>query len=157
MKTQFKTILMVIAVTCISLATVQAQGNKRPGSKQGNDRSKKVENLRIGFITDRVELDEKEAQKFWPVYNKHQKRLKDNHIRRQSINTTDIEALPANDREKVVDEMLEIEQDEAKIKRESHTELKGVLDPVKLGKLYKAERDFKKMLLQKIGSDKEDK
>lgn len=155
MKTQFKTILMVIAVTCISLATVQAQGNKRPGSKQNNDRSKKVENLRIGFITDRVDLDEKEAQKFWPVYNKQQDRLKKNNERRQSINKTDIESLPANDREKVVDEMLQIEQDEAKIKRESHNALKGVLDPVKLGKLYKAERDFKKMLLEKIRKDKD--
>jgi len=145
---------MVIAVTCISLATVQAQGNKRPGSKQGNDKSKKVENLRIGFITDRVDLDEKEAQKFWPVYNKQQERLKQNNDRRKSLNGTDIEALPAGDREKVVDEMLQIEQDEAKIKRESHNALKGVLDPVKLGKLYKAERDFKKMLLEKIGKDK---
>lgn len=154
MKTQFRTILMVIAVTCISLATVQAQGNKRPGSKQGNDKSKKVENLRIGFITDRVDLDEKEAQKFWPVYNKQQERLKQNNDRRKSLNGTDIEALPAGDREKVVDEMLQIEQDEAKIKRESHNALKGVLDPVKLGKLYKAERDFKKMLLEKIGKDK---
>jgi len=157
MKTQFKTILMVIAVTCISLATVQAQGNNSPGSRPGaqQDKSQKVENLRIGFITDKVDLNKEEAEKFWPVYNQQQDKLNAINDRRRSLNQTDIEALPAGDREKVVDEMLQIEQDEAKIKRESHNALKGVLDPVKLGKLYKAERDFKKMLIEKLGNKKE--
>jgi len=149
MKVQFniKRQLLLLAILCVVSLSTFAQGN-RAGT---ND---KVKQLKIAHITQQVDLDETEAQKFWPVYNKHQDKLRKNHERRRSLDKTDLESVPASDRERIVDEMLQVQQEEAKIKRESHNELKSVLDPVKLGKLYKAERDFKKMLLDRIGNKK---
>lgn len=36
---------------------------------QDNDRKERIKALKIAFITERLELTETEAQKFWPIYN----------------------------------------------------------------------------------------
>lgn len=35
-----------------------------------------IQNLKIGFVTRRLELTSEEAQKFWPVYNEYTNELK---------------------------------------------------------------------------------
>jgi len=88
-------------------------------------------------MTKGLDLDEKEAEKFWPVYNKHQKRLKDNHNRKQK---SDLNA----------DDKMKLEEEQLKIKKEKLQDLKDVLPNEKVSKYYKLEEDFKKELLKKL-------
>jgi len=85
----------------------------------------------------KVDLDKKEAEKFWPVYNKHQKRLKENHNKKQKNNMS-------------ADEKMKLEEEQLKIKKEKLQDLKKVLPNEKVSKYYKLEEDFKKELLKKL-------
>ena len=121
----FKTILIATAVFCINFS----------GFAQ-ND----VEKVKVPFMTKGLDLDKKEAEKFWPVYNKHQKRLKENHSKKQK---SDISA----------DEKMKLEEEQLKIKKEKLKDLKTVLPNEKVSKYYKLEEDFKKELLKKLKKD----
>ncbi len=128
----FKTFLIAIAVFCINLS----------GFAQTDDNNKKkgatdVEKVKVGFITKGLNLDKQEAEKFWPVYNKHQKRLKDNHSKKQKSNMS-------------ADDKMKLEEEQLKIKKEKLKDLKTVLPNEKVSEYYKLEEDFKKELLKKL-------
>jgi len=118
----FKTILMATAVFCINFS----------GFAQTDDKK-----VKVPFMTKGLDLDKKEAEKFWPVYNKHQKRLKDNHNKKQK-------------NELSADEKMKLEEEQLKIKKEKLQDLKNVLPNEKVSKYYKLEEDFKKELLKKL-------
>ena len=57
----------ILLILCI----VFAFGIKTNGQPQ-----EKVEALKVGFITQRLDLTTEEAKVFWPVYNKYSDELK---------------------------------------------------------------------------------
>lgn len=131
----FKTLLIATAVFCITFS----------GFAQADDKNKKgatdVEKVKVPFMTKGLDLDEKEAEKFWPVYNKHQKRLKENHNKKQKDDMS-------------ADEKMKLEEEQLKIKKEKLQDLKKVLPNEKVSKYYKLEEDFKKELLKKLKKDR---
>lgn len=127
----FKTILVATAVFCINfLGLAQTDDKNKNGATD-------VEKVKVPFMTKGLDLNKKEAEKFWPVYNKHQKRLKDNHSKKQK---NDLNA----------DEKMKLEEEQLKIKKEKLKDLKNVLPNEKVSKYYKLEEDFKKELLKKL-------
>ena len=55
--------------------------NKRPVKER-------MESMKIGFLTDRLNLTPEEAKEFWPVYNKYSDELEVlRNGRRESTNT----------------------------------------------------------------------
>lgn len=56
-----KTLLIV----CIALISW-------PSFSQHSDKREKIKSLKVAFITERLELTETEAQKFWPIYNTYE-------------------------------------------------------------------------------------
>lgn len=39
---------------------------------QNSDKREKIKSLKVAFITERLELTQEEAQKFWPIYNAYE-------------------------------------------------------------------------------------
>lgn len=61
-----KKILLTVLLTCIgSIALLYSQ-----------DRSDRIEALKIAFITKQLQLSSQEAEKFWPVYNGYEAEMK---------------------------------------------------------------------------------
>jgi len=131
----FKTILIATAVFCINFLGVAQNGNKQ------NKQQTNVDKAKIGYLTEGLDLETKEAEKFWPVHNKFQKRLKDNYDKKQK---DDADA----------DEKMRLEEETLKIKKDKLEELKKVLPKDKVSKYYKLEKDFKSELLKKLRKDK---
>ena len=55
--TKMKTITCIVFIISFSILSF-SQGNRD-----------KIKTLKIAFITEKLDLSEQEAQKFWPVYN----------------------------------------------------------------------------------------
>jgi hypothetical protein len=116
--------------------------------------------MKVGFITDRLNLTPEEAKVFWPVYNKYQDELE---IVRKSRRENLINAKMNFDEmtDKEVDKAIEAEiasrQNELDLLKKYHPQFRQVLPIKKVAKLYRAEEDFKRKLLDMIQEKRGDK
>ncbi len=119
----------------------------------GGARKDKIEAMKIGFLTQRLNLTPEEAQKFWPVYNRFNDEMervrKGNRAKLmeeagEMDNMSDVEA------EKALNDMIASRAAELEIIKKYTTEFKKVLPPQKVVKLFVAEQAFKRELLKKL-------
>ena len=114
--------------------------------------------MKIGFITDRLDLTPEEAKTFWPVYNQYQKELDDLRKKRREERhdaKQDFENLNDKEVEKVVDGEIAFRQNELDIQKKYHAQFKQALPIKKVALLYRTEEDFKRELLKKIQDRRE--
>ncbi len=122
-----------------------------PEGRPPRDRpdGKRIEALRIAYITEKLQLTSAEAQVFWPVFNEYQAKLKE--ARKQSrldeLNDNSSDA----DIEKAAAAYFDAETRIIALQKEYFVQLKKVLPLKKVAKLYKIEREFKARLLEHIG------
>jgi hypothetical protein len=120
----------------------------------------KVESMKIGFLTNRLDLTPDEAKTFWPVYDQYsdelQKLRKD---RRENIQDARENFDSMSDAEigKAVDNEINFRQSELEIVKKYHPQFKKILPIRKVAKLYKAEEDFKRKLLEILQERKDDR
>jgi hypothetical protein len=112
----------------------------------------KVEALKIGFLTKRLNLTPEEAKNFWPVYNKFQDELEKVRKQRRELRKPDetFEGMSDSEIEKLVDTEIIQRQAELDIFKKYHPQFKQVLPIRKVALLYKTEEDFKRKLLEMI-------
>ncbi|MDD7884858.1 Spy/CpxP family protein refolding chaperone [Flavivirga sp. 57AJ16] len=114
----------------------------------------KIKALKISFITEKLDLTEQEAQKFWPIYNDYYKaysRIRHEEIRsirqeiRKNINTlTD---------EKARDLITKLNESESELheqRMELSAKLLKIIPPKKIILLKIAEDDFKRKMLERF-------
>ena len=88
-----------------------------------------IQQAKIAFFTEEISLSTAEAEKFWPVYNEHQAKKKE--LREEYKDN------PGPAEQKAMSELSS----------KYDTMYKEILSADKVGKLYKAEEAFKKILL----------
>jgi Spy/CpxP family protein refolding chaperone len=105
-----KNILFLIALFLISFfASAQKLTPKKP-------REEKIKALKIAFITDELNLTSKEAQRFWPVYNKfnetlHQlERVEKQHMRSNIKGAGGIENISEKEAKELMKKIADLEK-----------------------------------------------
>jgi Spy/CpxP family protein refolding chaperone len=120
-------------------------------------KSDKVEAMKVGFITNRLELTAKEAQVFWPLYNEYNSKMEKlrktkrsdfEELKNKSDNITDKEL------ETFINEVFASKQKELDLQKEYYEKYAKVLTVKKVAMLYQAENQFKRELLRKIKEKK---
>lgn len=111
----------------------------------------KIKSLKVAFITDRLELTSKEAQQFWPVYNKFEEQREDLRQKERTAVRNKIR----NASELTEDEAVQLLtqfisfKERAEILDTSYlNELKKVLSSKKTLLLLSAEEEFKRQLIK---------
>jgi hypothetical protein len=108
------------------------------------DPERKVGNIKINFIRNRLNLNPWQAQRFFPLYQEYQQELF--NVRRlkrlNSINS-------ANDSQQINRE-LSYENQIVQIKIKFNNAFLKVLPPDKVSELYKAEREFNDELVRQL-------
>ncbi len=131
-----------------------AQG--RPGGPNGQQKKENIETQKIAFITKKIGLTSDEAQKFWPVYNAAQKEKQD--VRKQRRETVKdrkkIEDMTDAEVQKIMDAIFVAKQKELDIDKQYHAKYLAVLPVKKVAKLYQAEEEFKRILLERLKGGK---
>lgn len=113
----------------------------------------KIDQLRIGFLTEKINLTSKEAEKFWPLYNEYRKELQmtqgKTRLKIQEIKLS-IGSSSDKELEELADELIELKFKEAEISRKFYPKFKGVLPIEKVLKFYQAEEEFPRWVLKQI-------
>lgn len=125
-----------------------------------NANLEKLNAYKIGFLTKRLNLTSKEAEKFWPVYNEYQDDRSKIQVERQEINRNFSQnELNMTDKEmtEAADKLIGLEVREASITQEFHNKIKGVLPPVKVIRLYQAENQYRLQLLKELQERREER
>ena len=130
----------------------------QPGGKI-EQKKEKVEAMKIGFITQQMNLTPEEAQKFWPVYNQMNNEIetlrKDRHLARENVKDN-FETLTDSEYEKLINDEIASRQKEFDIQKKYVAQFKAVVPIKKVAQFYRAEEQFKRKLLEKIQEKKQE-
>src|SRR5262245_19137393 len=144
----------LITASAIFLSlTSQAQPPDRPVKER-------VEAMKVGFLTERLNLTPEEAQAFWPVYNKYSDELEAlRKTHRENLHNAkqEYDQMGDKDVEKLVDCEIAFRQNELDIMKKYHPQFKQILPVKKVAKLYRSEEEFKRKLLELIQEKKDDR
>ena len=117
------------------------------------EKREKIRSLKVGFLTTELSLTPDEAAVFWPLYNAFDN--KQNEIRSKKtkslIDRIDDEAFAKMSEKEAFALLAQSEsydEDLFQNRRKFISSLNGVISPIKIIKLKKAEDNFNKKLLQ---------
>jgi len=138
-----KILLLFIIVFTINISYSQRGSRER------------VKTLKIAYITEQLNLSSKEAQQFWPIYNKHDETMeslkKEERRSIRSIKDADgPEGLSEKEAEELLRNHIKGEEQKLNARKKLITDLRQVIPYKKILKLVKAERDFNKRLLKQL-------
>jgi hypothetical protein len=131
-------IVLFVFISCFG------QAQNTPGSKE------KIEAVKIGFISERLELNAKQAQTFWPLYTEYSAKKKEI---KKAIKLLKVENAENETDAEIIEDFKKInqlKQKEVDIEKEYVDKFLTVLTPKQLAALYIAERDFTKKLLEQL-------
>jgi len=114
----------------------------------------KIEARRVSFITQRLDLSPAESQVFWPTYNQYRKELEAVRKSKKEIIDAGIKNMTDAAISKMLEDGLAAEQKELDIKRKYYNEFKKAISARKIAKLYKAEKEFIKIVLDEFYNNK---
>ncbi|MGG7661152.1 hypothetical protein [Dyadobacter sp. BHUBP1] len=130
----------------IGVASTAAQAQRR-----SEEEIKKIQDAKVAIITNRLNLTPEQSTDFWPMYNEYsQKRREIHRSQRKIIN--DKKAEGQND-ESVLNnlkEVQELRQKELDLEKEYQNRFLKVITASQVIELYKAERTFNDMLIQRL-------
>jgi hypothetical protein len=154
--TNVKIILSVaifIALIIFTNSFLMAQ-NARMNVVNGQERKEKVQTMKVAFLTDKLNLSAADAEKFWPIYNEFQdkKDALQKAFRQKAKIAKEIspELLTAEQADELINAQLTEEQSQLDLRKEYLPKFKKLIGSQKVVAMYVAERDFNKILLQKL-------
>ena len=122
-----KQLILIFALFVGSLSIVNAQNDNR------QQKTEKVQALKIAFITQKLELTSDEAQRFWPVYNRYETEI------RQVMTDNKLSGDAIDNEEKVLN-----------VKKRYKSEFIKVIGQPKTNTLFNSEREFRGVLMRQL-------
>ena len=146
MKTLKKIFYLYLLISLSLSVSAQNQKEERKAHKE------KIKAMKVGYITEKLELSSTEAQSFWPIYNEYNEEIEIIHKKIRKMHKRDISINDMTDTavEDMVNLHHQLRQKELDIQKEYFLKFKTTLSIKKIAKLYKSEHDFKRELLKKL-------
>jgi len=123
------------------------------------EKKEQIKAMKIAFITNELDLTPEEATKFWPLFNAFEEKQQD--IRRQKLkgyldrlDNDAFDNLSEKEASSMLAQMESTEDELYQAKKKFIASLKGVISPIKILKLKKAEENFNRKLLQQYRDKK---
>lgn len=133
-----KRIAIILFVSLISWSSFSQNPIKR----------EKIKALKVAFITERLELTESEAQKFWPIYNAYESKKdmqrKTSYTKQQQI-SEDMSEASAN---AILNDLITLEKNRQNTRIDYIQNLLKVIPAKKIIKLRIAEDEFNVKMLE---------
>ncbi|WP_306644095.1 Spy/CpxP family protein refolding chaperone [Sanyastnella coralliicola] len=112
----------------------------------------KIEQLRIAFITEELDLTSEEAQQFWPIFNEFNDKKKEGHeqVRKTNREISKKENPTEADLRRLVNVRADQMRTEADLEVQFMEDVLAILGPERTFQLIEAERKFKREVMQRI-------
>lgn len=142
-----------LMLLCILFSTASAWAQRPSGEEM-----QKIQDAKIAIITNRLNLSPEQATGFWPVYNEYSHKRKDIHrAQRKIINDKKAEGKTDDQVLNNLKEVQDLKQKELDLEKEYQNRFLKVISASQVIELYKAERTFNDMLIQRLKQRKEQK
>src|SRR5687767_86064 len=126
-----------------------AQGNK--GGRKA--RHEKIDAAKTAYLTDRMNLSTEQSQKFWPLYNEYDAKRQQIRKKSRALKEENLEAMSDADLKAGINDMMEGRQQELNLEKEYLEKFQKVISVRQVATMYKAEKEFMKVLLKKLNDD----
>lgn len=158
------TFLLLAALLLPSIALAGRGDGEGPDPERRAKVMEKIETIRIGKLTETLQLDPKSAEKVFPVLRPfNERRRAAQSARWDAMRAIGDQLDSAKPDEKAISVLIEdamkANRELAKIAEDEYAALKPVLDPVLLAKYYRFQMDFEKRigeLIREIRSEAND-
>ncbi len=143
--------LAAILIPLLFATTAFAQG-------PGDDKEDKIEALKVGFITKELNLTTAEAEKFWPIYNEMDGKMKELRQDCRKINKELRESedkMTNDDAKKKLATLFENDQKELDLKKEYSEKFIKIIGEKRTLKLLSLEHEFRRVLLERLKERRE--
>lgn len=133
--------IVTIALILFTLLSYGQRGNRE-----------KIKSLKVAFITERLELTSKEAQQFWPIYNKFEDK-RELLRQKERIEIRDkmqeVSTLSETESTNLLDKLISFKEEGEKLDASYVKEIKTVLSAKQALLLLSSEEEFKRELLKR--------
>jgi predicted signal transduction protein with EAL and GGDEF domain len=160
MNTRYFIPLLIILLMAFSFdAYSQPPRGGRKLGQQRQQKKERVKQLKIAYFTEELELTEDEAEKFWPVYNEMEQKMKDEKKKKNAATNaikTGIDTLSDSEIETKMKEALDARIQEAEVQKEYLLKIGDVIGFKKAAKVVSLEAQFKRELVKRLSNDTDD-
>ncbi len=146
---KIKNYILILIATIFSFCKISfAQDGELNSSVK-----EKLEAEKVAFITKKMDLTPAESQAFWPVYNQYRKELEATRQDKKDLlhdTKKNYDNMTEAEIEKAISESFVMEQHELDLKKKYFIEFKKIISNRKIVKLYRAERQWTLLLVQRL-------
>jgi Skp family chaperone for outer membrane proteins len=141
---RYRNIFTFLILSIVTVTTAQAQ-------RRSEEEIKRIQDAKVAIITNRLNLTADQSAGFWPVYNEYsQKRREIHRAQRKIINDKKAEGKTDDQSLDNLKDVQELRQKELDLEKEYQSKFLKVITAAQVIELYKAERTFNDMLLQRL-------
>jgi len=139
--------LLTLCIIVLSLSSFAQNG------RFFKKRSDKIKALKVAYITNELALTPEESAKFWPLFNAFddkQQELKKLRLKKylKHLDLDSYDRLTDKEAAALLEQLESYEEELYVAKKKFIASLKGILPPVKILKLKRAEDNFNRKLLE---------
>ncbi len=143
--TKMKHLFILLSVLIFALPASAQRG-------AGRQNIQRVQAAKVGLITERVNLTGEQAERFWPVYHRYEEELR--LLRREAVSDAfdkrSAGDLSEAESRRAIEERLERQEGRLAIQRKYKDQFLRVISAQQLVALYDAEREFNRLLVQRV-------
>ena len=118
---------------------------------QDQEKREKIKTLKIAFFTERLNLTPEEASVFWPLYNEHEsakETLRESQREQLSTRFNNLDGISEEEAQQALQQYLSMEEKEEELDKAFYLKIAEEFSAVRTLKLFQAEREFRRRLLQ---------
>lgn len=121
------------------------------GFAQKKEKHERIKALKIALITEKLELTETEAQKFWPIYNAYETEADMLRINtREKCHNLDPKSITESEAKIVLNDLLAFENEKQQLKSDLVESLLTAIPAKKIILLKFVEEQFKRQMLDEL-------
>jgi hypothetical protein len=142
-----KIILSISLIIAFNMSNAQSQ----------RINSEKIDAYKKIYLTEKLNLDQKNESKFWEVYDIYQENLKDNYRKRRlkyrTINL-DSSNFTNEEYEQYINDFLDYEKKKIDLRAKLIVDLKEFMSLKKTSYLFRLEDDFRREMMDKLRTNR---
>ena len=142
-----KIILSILLIIAFNMSNAQSQ----------RINSEKIDAYKKIYLTEKLNLDQKNESKFWEVYDIYQENLKDNYRKRRlKYRTINLDSSNFSDEEyeQFINDFLDYEKKKIDLRAKLIVDLKEFMSLKKTSYLFRLEDDFRREMMDKLRANR---
>ncbi len=142
-----KIILSISLIIAFNMSNAQSQ----------RINSEKIDAYKKIYLTEKLNIDQKNESKFWEVYDIYQENLKDNYRKRRlKYRTINLDSSNFTDEEyeQYINDFLDYEKKKIDLRAKLIVDLKEFMSLKKTSYLFRLEDDFRREMMDKLRTNR---